>query len=338
MKDFEVVGVFNPGIAEFDGRIQILFRVAEAPLERREGFIALPRMDLKRGGYRVDWVRRDEVDQPDARAVVFKHNGLHRLTFVSHLRLASSHDGFAVDHSQSKPILTPERPYEEFGVEDARVTRIGEIYYVTYVAVSRHGIATALASTLDFVRFERHGIIFPTENKDVVLFPEKIEGEFVALHRPVGMARFGVPEIWLARSSDGLRWGGHKIVISGSDEPECIRVGSGIPPLRLEEGWLEIYHGVQAPQGDESRFVYDARGVILDAKDPAKKVYPRPVRLFEPEHDFETTGFLNNVVFPTGCVRRGDDLHVYYGAADALTAVTTLSLSELRGALSAGRK
>ena len=96
---------------------------------------------------------------------------------------------------------------EEFGLEDPRITQIGDRFYITYVAVSRHGPATALASTTDFKTIERHGIIFCTENKDVVLLPERIGGEYVAIHRPVGDMPFSRPEMWTARSPDLIHWG-----------------------------------------------------------------------------------------------------------------------------------
>ena len=101
----------------------------------------------------------------------------------------------------------PDSEMEEFGVEDPRITALGGRYYFTYVAVSRHGAATALASTTDFRQFERHGIIFCPENKDVVLFPEQVGGEFVALHRPNAATPFCRPEMWVARSPDLVRLG-----------------------------------------------------------------------------------------------------------------------------------
>ena len=121
-------------------------------------------------------------------------------------------------------------------------------YYITYVAVSRHGPATALASTTDFKTFERHGIIFCPENKDVVLLPERVDGKYVALHRPLGDMPFCRPEMWIARSPDLVHWGRTGIFLV---EPAIGRMAASAPVLRrsrLPEGWLEIYHGNRRPE------------------------------------------------------------------------------------------
>ena len=112
------------------------------------------------------------------------------------------------------PVFLPDSEIEEFGIEDPRITKIDQTYWITYVAVSRHGAATALASSDDMVTFKRHGLIFCPENKDVVLFPQRIDGEFVALHRPNPNSHFSPPQIWLARSPDLMHWGKHAMLAS----------------------------------------------------------------------------------------------------------------------------
>ncbi len=180
-EDFEVVGTFNPGVAEFDNTIYLLIRVAEMPREKRDGQIALPRVENRTGV--IDWTQIDTVNIVDERLVRFKSNNFLHLTYISHLRLAKSQDGIKINSIDEIPTIFPEEPYEEFGIEDARITPIGDRFYITYVAVSRYGIVTALASTKDFLHFEKHGIIFPTENKDVVIFPEKIGNNYVEIGR-----------------------------------------------------------------------------------------------------------------------------------------------------------
>ena len=206
---FEVVGTFNPAAVEFDDGVALLIRVAERPAETREGHVALPYWDWKRGDVAIDWRREDEIEPIDPRMVRIKSTGRIRLTFLSWLLVAFSRDGVTVD-SFGETAFLPAGPYETFGVEDARLTPIGDRFYFTYVAVSEHGVVTSLASTTDFKSFERHGIIFCPENKDVVLFPEKIDGHYVALHRPSIESHFGTPEIWTARSPDLSHWGSHR--------------------------------------------------------------------------------------------------------------------------------
>jgi len=325
-EDFEVVGVFNPGVALTNSGVCMLVRVAERPKERRPGYLALPRLDSASRNVVVDWVREDEVTPRDQRLVHFKKTGLARLTFISHLRVAYSQDGRKIDSLGAR--LDPTTACEEYGIEDPRITRIGDNFYITYVAVSRHGAATALASTTDFKTFVRHGIIFYPENKDVVLFPRKIDGEFYALHRPNAATAFSKPEMWIAGSPDLLLWGNHQPLLGGSDEWDIGRIGAGTPPIRTEEGWLEIYHGNSRREEDLGIGAYSAGVLLLDLADPTK-ILGRSGKIMAPEADYECGGFVCDVVFPTGIVELEKTVLVYYGAADTSTAVVEFSLQDL---------
>lgn len=329
--DVEVVGVFNPGAVQVDDEVVLLVRVAERSREKKPGFTGLPRWDVS-GRLLVDWVPEDRLDAIDARVVKRKSDGLVRLTFTSHLRVVRCGDGRTV-RDVSGPQLLPEHEWEEYGVEDPRITFLDGRFYITYVAVSRHGPATALASTTDFRTFERHGIIFCPENKDVVLFPERIRGSFAALHRPVCGTPFTRPEMWVARSTDVIHWGDHRPLDVSGGEWQSGRVGGGAPPLRVPGGWLAIYHGNRQPTRAGDVGAYFGGAVLLDEHDPTRVIARLPEPFLIPELEFEIVGFVPNVVFPTGIVREGDDLLVYYGAADASTAVAIFSERELLGAL-----
>ena len=329
--DFEVVGVFNPGAVRAGNEVVLLVRAAERPRERRPGFTALPRWDPA-GGLTVDWVPDAELDPVDPRVVRRKSDGLVRLTFTSHLRVIRCGDGRAV-HEITEVTFRPQGDLEEFGVEDPRITEIGDRFWITYVAVSRHGPASALASTVDFRTFVRHGIIFCPENKDVVLFPSKPADQFVALHRPVCGTPFTRPEMWLASSPDLLYWGGHTPLVVLGGEWQSGRVGAGAPPLLTPHGWLEIYHGNQQPTRPGEVGTYYGAAVLLDLQDPAVVLRRTLEPFLIPEADFEINGFVPNVVFPTGVVRDGETLLVYYGAADSCTAVVEFSERELLDAM-----
>jgi predicted GH43/DUF377 family glycosyl hydrolase len=325
--DFEVVGVFNPGAVLTKAGVVLLVRVAERPKERRPGYLALPRLDFLTGNIVVDWIRDDEFIARDQRVVHRKKDGLARLTFISHLRVILTQNGRTID-SVAGARLAPSTEYEEYGVEDPRITRIGDNYYITYVAVSRHGTATALATTTDFQTFERHGIIFCPENKDVVFFPRKIDGEFYALHRPNAATPFTRPEIWIASSPDLLLWGNHEHLLGGSGDWDIGRIGGGTPPIRTEQGWLEIYHGNSRQHEDLDIGTYSAGVLLLDLEQP-RKILRRSGHIFVPETDFEREGFVKNVVFPTGIVELDQTVLVYYGAADSSTAVVEFSIKDL---------
>ena len=329
--DFEVVGVFNPGVVRAGGEVVLLVRVAERPRERRPGLTGLPRWDVATG-LTIDWAPNTELEFRDPRVVLIKATGTIRLTFISHLRVIRCGDGRAV-REITNTTFCPEGELEEYGVEDPRITLLDGRYYFTYVAVSRHGPATALASTTDFVTFVRHGVIFCPENKDVVLFPERIGGSYVALHRPVCGSPFTRPEMWVARSPDLFHWGQHVPLGVSGGEWQSGRVGAGCPPLRVPEGWLVIYHGNQHPTQLGEVGTYFGGAMLLDANDPARVLRHTTEPFFRPEADFERVGFVPNVVFPTGVVEDGQALLVYYGAADAATAVAGFDRSELRGAV-----
>jgi len=325
--DFEVVGVFNPGAVRAGDEVVLLVRVAERPRERRPGFTGLPRWDPATG-LTIDWVPDAELDVVDPRVVRRKADGLVRLTFTSHLRVVRCGDGRAV-REVTDVTFRPQGEVEEFGVEDPRITPLNGRFYFTYVAVSRHGPATALASTSDFRTFARHGVIFCPENKDVVLFPETIGGAFAALHRPVCGTPFTRPEMWVARSPDLIHWGAHAPLAVSGGEWQSGRVGAGPPPIRVPGGWLAIYHGNQNPTRPGDVGTYYGGVLLLDADDPAVVLRRTPEPFFRPETDFEVNGFVPNVVFPTGVVEDGEKLLIYYGAADAVTAVAEFSLREL---------
>jgi len=330
-EDLEIVGVFNPGAIAVGDEVVLLVRVAERPKERRPGFTGLPRSDPD-SGLVIDWIPDDKLTHDDPRVVQFNDTGLVRITFMSHLRVVSSRDGRSID-SVDGPRFAPEREFEEYGVEDPRITHIGDRYYFTYVAVSRHGAATALASTTDFQTFDRHGIIFCTENKDVLLFPEKINGEYIALHRPDGAMPFTKPEMWLARSHDLIHWGQHEPFQTGEGSWEVGRTGGGPPPIRTEDGWLEIYHGRTKSSERSVVGAYSAGALLLDLDNPQRILRRSAEPIMAPEEDFEQDGFLPDVVFPTGIVERNETILVYYGAADMNTGVVEFSLSELLASL-----
>lgn len=329
--DLEVVGAFNPAAIRHDGEVLLLLRVAEAPRAVPAGEVAAPVYDPATGDLRVRRWRRDDpaVDASDPRLIVA--HGRTWLTSISHLRVARSRDGvrFAVEPA---PALVPATPYETFGVEDARITRLDDTYWVNYSAVSPLGIATALASTADFREFRRHGVIFPPNNRDVTIFPERVGGRWLALHRPMPEGP-GIPAIWLASSPDGLAWGGHRLVAAPRPGSwDDVKVGGGAVPVRVQagahDGWLAVYHGVTG-----SPHVYALGALLLDAADPSRVLGRSREPILRPEAPYERGGFFSDVVFTCGLLAEGDALRVYYGASDGVTAVADLPLADVLAGL-----
>ncbi len=330
----EVIGTFNPGATEHQGAVLLLIRVAERPLEQREGYTALPRWEA--GRVVTDWIANDQIELLDPRLVKLRRDGLLRLTFTSHLCLVRIRDGQGVDFADARRLF-PIHRWEEYGIEDPRIVKLDDRYWITYVAVSRHGAATALASTEDFISFERHGIIFCPENKDVILFPNKIAGQYVALHRPTTAHPFCRPEMWLAYSPDLVCWGKHQPLHGGSSNWENDRVGAGVPPIKTQAAWLEIYHASRRADLSGEVGTYAAGAMLLDLNDPSRVISHSIKPLWEPEVDYERSGFVPRVVFPTGAVERNGVLQIYYGAADTFTAMVEMRLEDVLASCSVER-
>ena len=329
--ELAVVGVFNPAVTRHAGDVVLLLRVAEAPRDVDGGDVAAPVYDAHAGSLDIRRWRRDAagVDAGDPRMIVA--DGRTWLTSISHLRVARSADGVRFDVA-AEPALSPATAYETFGVEDARITRLGDTYWINYTAVSPLGIATALAATTDFRTFERHGVIFPPNDRDVTIFPERIGGRWVALHRPMPSG-IGVPAIWLASSPDLVAWGDHRIVAEPRDGMwDDVKVGGGAVPFRVRAGgrdaWLAVYHGVTGTPN-----AYALGALLLDAGDPSRVLGRSREPILRPETPYERGGFFGNVVFTCGVLAEGDTVRVYYGAADGVTAVADLSLAEILAGL-----
>lgn len=320
---YRVVGAFNPGATRFGEEILLLLRVAERTLPR-EGFLRLPtyRFEAGRGVAEILEIRESdpEVRLRDTRGVFYR--GREYLSTLSHLRLARSRDGihFTVE---DEAFLAPANEAEEYGVEDARITRIDGRYYINYTGVSRDSWATALAVTDDFRRVERLGLILHPENKDAAIFPEKVNGMYVALHRP-NNSGFGRPSIWYCESPDLRHWGNHQCIVRPRDISwESQKIGGGAPPIKTPAGWLVIYHG----KGEKS--VYSLFTLLLDLKDPRRVVGRGSVPLLVPSEPYETEGFFPNVVFSNGVVEKDGQLYIYYGAADESTCLAIADLDEV---------
>ncbi len=321
---YRVKGTFNAGAVEHNGEIVLLLRVAEDCVAG-EGSISVPyyRFDADGGHPEILEVKADDphVQLKDTRGIVYK--GKDYLSTLSHIRIAKSTDGihFTVE---DKPFIYPSNSSESFGTEDARITKIDDLYYINYTSVSGDGWATALATTHDFKTVERKGIIFPPPNKDVSIFPDKINGKFAALHRPHNEG-FGKPSIWYSESLDLIHWGRHMCLIRPRDNRwEEQKIGGGAAPIKTDKGWLEIYHGKGKDQ------IYSLYLLLLDLNDPSRVLKRGKEPILVPEALYETNGFFPNVVFSNGVIAGTDDsLKIYYGACDETVCLAETSVDEL---------
>ncbi len=255
----------------------------------------------------------------------------------SSLYIARSKDGVNNWDISPTPLLSPDDPdspiaeYEAVGCEDPRVTYLEEEgkWLIAYVAVSAAGPAVALAKTSDFQSVEWRMIVLSPPNKDAALFPRRINGRWFLLHRPMA---WGTEHIWLAESPDLIHWGNPRIVLRerGGTWWDGVRVGAGNVPIETPEGWLIIYHGVKEVAGTPS---YRLGLALLDLEDPGKLVARCRYPVFSPNADYERIGNGLNIVFTCGTLVRGDEVWLYYGAADTCVGLAIGKLSDLLDAV-----
>jgi predicted GH43/DUF377 family glycosyl hydrolase len=242
---------------------------------------------------------------------------------VSRLGYASSFDGYLIDERLSYPILGPSNSLEKRGCEDPRITVVDDTCIMTYTAFSDiPQIAITTISVDDFLekKWNWSQRIYPfpaTINKNAVIFPKKIEDNYVMFHRID-------PNINIAYSQDLRHWHDTKIVLRPRhDMWDSLKIGAAGPPIEIDEGWLQIYHGV------DHDLTYRLGAVILDKEYPEKVLYRSEDPFLEPREEYECLGLVPNVVFSCGAVLRNDNILISYGCADTVIGVSTFSMEEI---------
>ncbi|WAM35948.1 glycosidase [Caldicellulosiruptor acetigenus] len=240
--------------------------------------------------------------------------------YISRIGYAVSTDGinfFRFD----KPVMEAVCEQERRGIEDPRIVRIGDTFYMTYTGFGNRfegDYRIMIAKSRNLITWERIGIALDEPNKDAALFPNKIEGRYVMFHR-----RY--PNMWLAFSEDLKNWTDHvEVVKIRPNTWESSRVGVAGPPIEHRYGYIVIYHAA------DHLNVYRLGILLLDKKDPTKILSRQDEPILEPELDWEINGYIPNVVFSCGHVQLGDDLLVYYGGADTVIGVARLNLREIK--------
>ncbi|MFV8347813.1 pesticidal protein Cry7Aa [Flavobacterium sp. ZB4P13] len=322
-REFENMGVFNPGIYQEGDTVHILYRATQ------EGNFST-----------IGYARTDGP-----------------------LKIIERHE---------QPLIIRDFDYEKQGVEDPRIVKIEDTFYITYTAFDGINAMGALATSKDLIHFEKHGILTPKVNyeeyekfltcckdphlnpkyhhyynlfaqiglvgdefrllrdKDIVLFPKKINGKFAMLHRiwpGIQIVYFNsLDELTKSFWQEYLKNLTDYIVLDPRDTFEVKYIGAGLPPIETEFGWLLIYHGVQETTTGK---IYHAKAALLQIDKPENEIARLPYPLFSPTKQWEIEGEVNNIVFPTGHALFGNDLYIYYGAADKQIAVAKLDINEL---------
>lgn len=258
---------------------------------------------------------------------------------TSRFGYAVSEDGTHIDQRYAEPIYVPRESFEQkqkpgnSGCEDARFTKFGDTYYVCYTAfdgVNPPRVAFTSISVKDFLnhRFDRFAkpiLISNSEidNKDAAIFPEKINGQYVFIHRVQ-------PSIHLNYIDDLSDFDGehffvkHPIISPRINMWDDLKVGLSSTPIKTDKGWLLIYHGVSSKDS-----TYRVGAALLDLKHPEKVIGRTKSPLFEPEMPYEIEGIVPNVVFPCGSIVMGKKLVIYYGGGDRVIGRASLDLAKL---------
>ena len=282
--------------------------------------------------------------------IVYRAIGDHDMSMLGY---ASSKDGINIDERLDEPIYVPTEPFEfqnadtgkpiplspyasggggYGGVEDPRITRIGKKFYMTYVAYDGSNpprVALTSIKVSDFRNkkwnWKRPVLISAPNvvNKNAVIFPEKINGKYVIMHRVFPNILIDFVDHLDFDGSQFLR--GDFMIRPRISSWDSRKVGVGAPPIKTDKGWLIIYHAV----GDDDPGRYKMGAMLLDLSDPTRIIARSAKPILEPEEYYENEGFKYGVAYPCGAVTLDNTLMVYYGGADMVTCVATAELSTL---------
>ncbi len=257
---------------------------------------------------------------------------------ISTVGYTCSEDGH--HYEQRRQLIAPEYEWEQFGCEDPRVTKIDDTYYIFYTALSTfpfsaEGIKIAVATTKDFKQVLGKHLVTPFNAKAMVLFPEKINGKYVAMlsahtdSPPVitALAEFdSLEQLWSPAYWD--KWHSeiesHRIVLRRG-ESDHVEIGSA--PIKTKDGWLLVYSHIQNYFSENKIFGIEA--LLLDLEDPKKIIARTSGPLLVPEETYEEFGQVPNVIFPSGSFVADGKLFIYYGATDTTCCRASVNLEDL---------
>ena len=279
------------------------------------------------------------------------------ITHYIYLGLALSKDGFHFVRQFDKPVLAPSFDNCDGGcVEDPRLIKIDDWYFLTYASrpyapgqywssnwkflgnppktgpdfLKFNNTLTHLAISQDLIHWKKLGRISDArfDDRDVYLFPEQINGKWVKISRGVNRKskeyQLDNPTMWISYSSDMMEWDNYDLFMKPEQWWEDKKIGGSCPPIKTKYGWFMIYHGV-ATKDD----AYRVGAVLLDLENPSKILARTKDFIMEPEYEYETSGYYNGCVFPTGNAVVDGTLYVYYGSADKNICVATCNFDEL---------
>lgn len=259
---------------------------------------------------------------------------------VPMLYLGYSKDGinWTYEKDMIKMVNEKGEPYMPRYAYDPRLIKVEDTYYIIW-CTDFYGAALGLAKTTDFKSFVRLENPFIPFNRNGVLFPRKLNGNYVLLSRPSDSGHTPFGDIFLSESPDLTYWGKHRHVMtkSGAQWWQALKIGGGAAPIETSEGWLLFYHGVT---GTCNGYVYSMGAAILDLENPSMVKYRSDSFILTPEEWYEERGFVGNVVFPCAALTDADTgrIAIYYGAADSYVGMAFTTIDEIVSFVKANNK
>ncbi len=341
--DTFVLGAFNPGLTRLaNGNLLMMVRVAQALSEPIAGGVVRT-IRWHDGAYHLDAWPLEGADTSDPRKFMllgqrWKTMALTSLSWLLPVEL--SDDGLKIEAIHYDRAIAPRADHQCYGIEDARISRVGGRYYMTTCSVSPERHSTTLYSSDDALDWTYHGIVLDHQNKDMLIFEGAIDGKFWAQTRPLGDLYFAYPpgspwssgpSINLATSPDMLHWKPHDRpgLRPAAHSPASSRMGGGTPPILTSDGWLSLWHGVE-PVGLVG--AYRTYWALFDAADPSRVLHrsdPQPILSARNDltRPIDHLMYLRDIVFTTGVADGDDRFIVASGEADMACRITHLPKS-----------
>jgi beta-1,2-mannobiose phosphorylase / 1,2-beta-oligomannan phosphorylase len=352
-KKTKILATFNPGLTRLKNKnLLMMVRIAEQLIDvETKTHVQAIRFDPKKKKFIIDKFPKSSLDKSDPRLFLidYKNSSAKKkaaiLTSMSYLLpVELTPDGLNIVKIHYNKVILPKKHFQQNGIEDARITKINNKYFMTTVGVSYDRLGSVLYSSKDGLNYKLEGLILDEQNKDALLFPKKIKNKYYMITRPMGDFMFASPpsspnlpgfSMKIAESKDSHYWKPYgKVLIQPTKNSKTSeRTGGGAPPILTKKGFLTLFHGVEPTKKNIYGF-YKTFKALVDKNNPDKLKeidYNHPVLESNPEltKDLKEISYMDNIVFTTGIVEHNDNYIIASGQDDLICRITHISKKQL---------